>query len=83
MIASKAVPVVVIGAGPTGVTAATLLAQNGVETLVLDRWADVYPSRARSTSMTRCTASFTGSASPTSSPRSPGPRSACGCWIRR
>ena len=26
-----------------GVTAATLLAQNGVETLVLDRWTDVYP----------------------------------------
>ena len=66
-------PVVVIGAGPTGVTAATLLAQNGVETLVLDRWADVYPSPARSTSMTRCTASFTGSASLTSSPRSSRP----------
>jgi 3-(3-hydroxy-phenyl)propionate hydroxylase len=36
-------PVVIIGAGPTGITAATLLAQYGVETLVLDRWADVYP----------------------------------------
>ncbi len=35
--------VVIIGAGPTGVTAATLLAQYGVEVLVLDRWADVYP----------------------------------------
>lgn len=37
------VPVVVIGAGPTGMTASTLLAQHGVETLVLDRWPDVYP----------------------------------------
>ena len=41
------VPVVVIGAGPTGVTTATLLAQYGVECLVLDRWTQVYPqSRA-------------------------------------
>lgn len=37
------VPVAVIGAGPTGMTVATLLAQHGVETLVLDRWPDVYP----------------------------------------
>lgn len=36
-------PVVIIGAGPTGVTAATLLAQYGIDTLVLDRWPDVYP----------------------------------------
>lgn len=35
--------VIIIGAGPTGVSAAILLAQNGVRTLVLDRWADVYP----------------------------------------
>jgi 3-(3-hydroxy-phenyl)propionate hydroxylase len=37
------VPVAVIGAGPSGVAAATLLAQYGVEVLVLDRWAGVYP----------------------------------------
>jgi 3-(3-hydroxy-phenyl)propionate hydroxylase len=36
------VPVVIIGAGPTGVTAATLLAQYGVECVVLDRWESVY-----------------------------------------
>jgi len=37
------VPVVIVGAGPTGLTAATLLGQYGVECLVLDRWASVYP----------------------------------------
>ena len=36
-------PVVIVGAGPTGITAATLLAQHGVDSLVLDRWPDVYP----------------------------------------
>ena len=40
---SSTVPVVIVGAGPTGVTAATLLAQYGVDCLVLDRWQDVYP----------------------------------------
>lgn len=37
------VPVVIVGAGPTGITAATLLAQYGVDSLVLERWPDVYP----------------------------------------
>jgi 3-(3-hydroxy-phenyl)propionate hydroxylase len=37
------VPVVIVGAGPTGITAATKLAQYGVDVLVLDRWDDVYP----------------------------------------
>jgi 3-(3-hydroxy-phenyl)propionate hydroxylase len=37
------VPVVIIGAGPTGVTAATLLAHYGIDCLVLERHNDVYP----------------------------------------
>ncbi|GIF13799.1 bifunctional 3-(3-hydroxy-phenyl)propionate/3-hydroxycinnamic acid hydroxylase [Actinoplanes teichomyceticus] len=37
------VPVLVIGAGPTGATAAIMLAQRGVTCLVLDRWPQVYP----------------------------------------
>ncbi|BBZ31507.1 bifunctional 3-(3-hydroxy-phenyl)propionate/3-hydroxycinnamic acid hydroxylase MhpA [Mycolicibacterium confluentis] len=36
-------PVVIVGAGPTGITAATLLAQYGVATVTLDRWSEVYP----------------------------------------
>jgi 3-(3-hydroxy-phenyl)propionate hydroxylase len=40
---SDRVPVVIVGAGPSGVTAATLLAQYGVDCLVLDRWDTVYP----------------------------------------
>lgn len=37
------VPAVVVGAGPTGITAATLLAKYGVPSLVLERWPGVYP----------------------------------------
>jgi 3-(3-hydroxy-phenyl)propionate hydroxylase len=35
--------VVVVGAGPTGVTAASLLGAAGVPCLLLDRWTDVFP----------------------------------------
>ena len=37
------VPVLVVGAGPTGITVATLLAQYGIRCLVLDRYASAYP----------------------------------------
>jgi 3-(3-hydroxy-phenyl)propionate hydroxylase len=37
------VPVVIIGAGPAGIAAATMLGQYGVECLVLDRHETVYP----------------------------------------
>jgi 3-(3-hydroxy-phenyl)propionate hydroxylase len=41
--APEFVPVVIVGAGPTGIAAATLLGQYGIETLVLDRHETVYP----------------------------------------
>ncbi|MDT7647611.1 MAG: 3-(3-hydroxy-phenyl)propionate hydroxylase [Pseudonocardiales bacterium] len=40
---ARPVPVVIIGAGPTGIAAATLLAQYGVQSLVLERWESIYP----------------------------------------
>jgi 3-(3-hydroxy-phenyl)propionate hydroxylase len=40
---TTAAQVVIVGAGPTGITAATLLAQYGVRCLVLDRWSALYP----------------------------------------
>ncbi len=41
--AEASVPVLVVGAGPTGITVATLLAQYGIRCLVLDRYASTYP----------------------------------------
>ena len=35
--------VVVVGAGPVGMATAILLADRGVDCLVVDRWSDVYP----------------------------------------
>ncbi|MFF3468292.1 bifunctional 3-(3-hydroxy-phenyl)propionate/3-hydroxycinnamic acid hydroxylase [Streptomyces sp. NPDC002619] len=43
MTAPEHVPVVVIGAGPTGLTVATLLARHGVPALVLERHRAPYP----------------------------------------
>ncbi len=42
-ISAGPIPVVIVGAGPVGATAATLLGQYGVDCLVLDRWDGVYP----------------------------------------
>ncbi len=39
----RPVRVGIIGGGPTGIAAATLRAQDGVECLVLERWEGVYP----------------------------------------
>lgn len=36
-------PIVIVGGGPTGIAAATLLAQHGVASVVLERWSDIYP----------------------------------------
>jgi 3-(3-hydroxy-phenyl)propionate hydroxylase len=40
---ARTIPVVIIGAGPTGLTAASLLGRHGVECVVLERWPSVYP----------------------------------------
>ena len=37
------VPVVIVGGGPTGITAATLLGQYGIECTVLERYPAIYP----------------------------------------
>ena len=68
------VPVVIVGAGPVGVTAATLLGQYGVECLLLDRWDGVYP-QPRAVHLDD--EIYRGSASPTSSPPCPGPPAGC------
>jgi 3-(3-hydroxy-phenyl)propionate hydroxylase len=36
------VPVVIVGAGPTGASAAIMLGRRGAQTLVLERWPEVY-----------------------------------------
>jgi 3-(3-hydroxy-phenyl)propionate hydroxylase len=41
--APVSVQVLIVGAGPTGITVATLLAQYGIRCLVLDRYATAYP----------------------------------------
>ncbi|WP_406375784.1 bifunctional 3-(3-hydroxy-phenyl)propionate/3-hydroxycinnamic acid hydroxylase [Streptomyces sp. NBC_00647] len=43
MKASSRRPVVIIGGGPVGVTAALLLARQGVPSLILERHRDIYP----------------------------------------
>ncbi len=40
--AVRRVPVVIVGAGPTGVTTASMLSAYGIDCLLLDRWSGVY-----------------------------------------
>ena len=76
----RAVPVVIVGAGPTGLTAATLLGQYGVECLVLERWEAVYP-QPRAVHLDDEIYRILGPARArrASSPRSPGRATGCGC----
>lgn len=41
--AARTAPVVIVGAGPVGVTAAILLARRGVHSILLERHRDIYP----------------------------------------
>jgi cation diffusion facilitator CzcD-associated flavoprotein CzcO len=70
--APEFVPVVIIGAGPTGIAAATLLGQYGVECLVLDRHETVYPLPRAVHADDECTAYSPGWASARSSPPTAG-----------
>jgi hypothetical protein len=84
------VPVIIIGAGPTGITAATLLAQYGIDCLMQDRHETAYPlPRAvhADDEIYRILARLAPapSSSPTAGPRwvcdcSTPP---CGCWLSR
>lgn len=40
---SQHVPVVIIGAGPTGIAAANMLGQRGISCLVIERHREIYP----------------------------------------
>ncbi|MBO3676222.1 bifunctional 3-(3-hydroxy-phenyl)propionate/3-hydroxycinnamic acid hydroxylase [Streptomyces sp. NEAU-YJ-81] len=42
-VAARTAPVVIVGAGPVGVTTAILLARRGVRSILLERHRDVYP----------------------------------------
>ena len=74
--------VVIVGAGPTGVTAATLLARYGVESLVLDRWSTVYPQPRAVHLDDEVYRIVDRLGIARNSPRSPGRHSAYDCWIR-
>ena len=72
-IAADFVPVIVIGAGPTGMTAATMLAEQGIRRLCWSAMRPFIRCRGRWTPTTRSTASEPDWASATSSPPTAGP----------
>ena len=70
-------PVIIVGAGPVGLTAATLLGQYGVHCLILDRWEGVYPQPRVVHLDDEIYRSLRAWASPSSSPPSRVPPAAC------
>ena len=77
------VPVIIIGAGPTGIAAATLLGQYGIPTLVLDRHETVYPlPRAVHADDEIYPHPGPPGRSATSSPPTAGLRRVFDCWTR-
>jgi 2-polyprenyl-6-methoxyphenol hydroxylase-like FAD-dependent oxidoreductase len=55
-------PVIVVGAGPAGCTAALLLADSGIPVTLLERYLDPTRCPGRCTWTTRSPGSWTGSA---------------------
>ena len=72
-------PVIVVGAGPVGCTAALLLADFGIPVTLLERYPSRIRCRARCTWTTRSPGSWTGSASARASWPGPGPAAGCAC----
>ena len=72
-------PVIVVGAGPAGCTAALLLADFGIPVTLLERHTQPHPCPARCTWTTRSPGPWTGSASARDSWPGPGPAAGCAC----
>ena len=72
-------PVIVVGAGPAGCTAALLLADSGIPVTLLERYPHPTRCPAPCTWTTRSPGSCTGSASARTSWPGPGPAAGCAC----
>jgi 3-(3-hydroxy-phenyl)propionate hydroxylase len=73
-------PVVIIGGGPVGVTAALLLARHGVRSLILERHRDIYPLPRAVVVDDEIRRILQSVGVHENSPLSPARRPDCGCW---